>query len=171
MPLSFGGYVNRRATVITLLILLLILLLVAQAMTTPPKVVQRRSPGGKSIGSAEDSSALVDDPSGLSGAAAASSTEERKAIVEMANNSGMLNPSGFYEVFGQVQNVGSLAAYDVRIFVTFRDSDFVEVAKLEGPAYKRTLRPGERSDFKVTLPDKGASRRVGSYVTLILIRR
>ena len=162
---------NRRATSITLLILLLILLLVAQTLSSPSKIVKK--PAGKqhSVGSTEDTSRRRDIDSTFDELEALSASEERKPIVEMVNNSGIRNPSGYYEVFGQIQNIGLVTARNVRVRVTFRDAEFDELALLEAPVDNRTLTPGERSNFKITLPDKKTSSRMGSYVALIVIDR
>lgn len=162
---------NRRATTITLLILLLILLLVAQSLLSPPKIVKRPAGRQGASRSSEDISRRRDIDSTFDELEAVSASEERKPIVEMVNNSGIQNPLGYYEVFGQVQNIGFVTARNVRVKVTFRDSSFEELALLEAPVDQRTLIPGQRSNFKVTLPDKKTSSRMGSYVALIIIDR
>lgn len=162
---------NRRATTITLLILLLILLLVAQALFSPPKIVKRPNNKRSGSGSFDGTSRRRDIDSTFDELEAVSASEERKPIVEMVNNSGIRNPSGYYEVFGQVQNIGLVTARNVRVKVTFRDAAFDQLALLEAPVDNRTLAPGERSNFKITLPDKNTSSRMGSYVALIMIDR
>lgn len=162
---------NRRGVATALILLLLSLLLVWQ-VTRPSPPVPKKPPVVKPKVSLEDKSVpaeekVVEPPQ----PEPVAQPEEPKAIVELINHSGWVGKSGNYEVFGEVKNTGQAVAREVAVRVTFKDAAWQLVGEASAPANRPTLAPGEKSAFKVVLPQRDRAARVGSYVAIVTVRR
>lgn len=164
---------NRRALAQILIILLLLALLVFWQLAPPPKqIIKRKVVGGLSKKEIfQEQKNLYYDENVLEKPQqkSVSPPEEPKPVIKPVSHSGWINPEGKYEVFGMVQNNGEETAYGVTVTVIFKDLSWRRVGEVSSLVANPTLRPGERSAFKVVLA-KADGRAVGSYVILTTTR-
>lgn len=163
--------INRRVVKEVIIILLLILLLIFGALSQPggPKTVVDGAKGGRDI--ASDDLTISSDASVVEKAIEESDSppEENKAIAEVVSHSGWHNNGG-YEVFGVVENVGTLTARQVTARVIFKGNNWRRLGEVQTLVDNPTLVPGARSDFKVVYTGRDVAQ-AKTYVLLFQVAR
>ncbi len=162
---------NRRVVKEIIVILLLILLLIFGALSQPGGQKIRKGDDKPTRDVASDDLPISNDASVVENAIekSDSSPEENKAITEAFSHSGWLN-NGAYEVFGVVENVGTITARQVTARVIFKSNDWKRLGEVQALVNNPTLVPGARSDFKVFYRGRDAAD-VKTYVLLFQIAR
>ncbi len=88
---------------------------------------------------------------------------EAVAEVTIGSNTGYIDSLGYYNVVGEVQNVGDQAARFVEISATFYDSGDVVVGTSFTFSSVDVLLVGKRSPFKIIFMDTSQSSKVDHY--------
>lgn len=160
---------NRRALIQVLIILLLLSLLAFwQLAPAPKKVVKKKVIGGlskKEIFKEQTNLRYDENILEAPQQKSVSPPEEPKIVIKPMSHSGWINPQGKYEVFGVVENKGENIARGVTVTIIFKDSAWRRLAEVSSLVEQPTLRPGEKSPFKIVLSSVNGNS-VASYVIL-----
>lgn len=163
---------NRRAVIQVLIVLLLVLLLAFWALGAignHKRIVRKGPPETSKIDTGNARIPLDERILDGEEAKSQSAPEEPKPIPQVISHSGWFN-NGAYEVFGQVQNVGSVTARQVKAHVIFKNIVWVKLGEVESLIDNPTLAPGQKSNFKVAYKG-GDAEDVRTYVLLFTVAR